>query len=57
VLEALQINAVETMDEVLRIALERAPQPRPDAAPEIPVWQQPPAPGGAVDGAVAGPPQ
>jgi ATP-dependent Lon protease len=57
VLEALQLNAVETMDEVLRIALERAPQPRPDAAPEIPVWQQPPAPGGTVDGAVAGPPQ
>jgi ATP-dependent Lon protease len=41
ILEALQINAVETMDEVLRIALERAPEPRVGGAPDIPVWQQP----------------
>ncbi len=45
VLEELQVNPVETMDEVLQIALERLPVPRTDANLEIaaPVWQQPPA--------------
>lgn len=50
ILEAMQINAVETMDEVLQIALERLPKPRPDA--EIPVWQNPPN-AGAIEGPVA----
>ena len=54
VLESLQINAVESMDEVLRIALERSPQPRSDASLDIPVWQQPPASAGAPDGPMAG---
>ncbi len=52
ILEALQINAVETMDEVLRIALERAPQPRPDGNLEIPVWQQPDVAGVGTGNAV-----
>lgn len=45
VLEELQVNPVETMDEVLQIALERLPVPRTDANLEIaaPVWQQQPA--------------
>lgn len=44
VLEELQVNPVETMDEVLQIALERLPVPRTDANLEIaaPVWQQQP---------------
>lgn len=43
VLEELQVNPVETMDEVLQIALERLPSPRTDANLEMaaPVWQQP----------------
>jgi ATP-dependent Lon protease len=40
ILESLQVNAVETMDEVLQIALERPPQPRANANLDIPVWQQ-----------------
>ncbi len=52
VLEALQINAVETMDEVLQIALERLPSPRPDANLEMPapVWQQTPPVAGTAEG-------
>jgi ATP-dependent Lon protease len=52
VLEALQINAVETMDEVLQIALERSPSPRPDANLEMPapVWQQTPPVAGTAEG-------
>jgi ATP-dependent Lon protease len=52
VLEALQIMAVETMDEVLQIALERLPSPRPDANIEIPapVWQQTPPVAGTAEG-------
>jgi ATP-dependent Lon protease len=51
ILEALQVNAVETMDEVLQFCLERPPTPRPDA--EIPVWQNPPPNAGAIEGPVA----
>ncbi|HKQ76561.1 MAG TPA: endopeptidase La [Blastocatellia bacterium] len=53
VIEALQINAVETMDEVLQIALERLPSPRPDANLEMAapaVWQQTPANAGTAEG-------
>jgi ATP-dependent Lon protease len=52
VLEALQINAVETMDEVLQIALERLPSPRADANLEMPapVWQQTPPVAGTAEG-------
>jgi ATP-dependent Lon protease len=32
----LQINLVDSMDEVLEVALERLPTPRPDLAQEIP---------------------
>jgi ATP-dependent Lon protease len=55
VLEALQINAVETMDEVLQIALERLPSPRPDANLELtaPVWQQTPPVAGTAEGPVS----
>ncbi|MGH9836897.1 MAG: endopeptidase La, partial [Blastocatellia bacterium] len=55
VLEALQINAVETMDEVLQIALERLPTPRSDQTPEMPapVWQQTPAGVGVAEGPVS----
>ncbi len=45
VLQVVQVNLVETMDEVLQIALERMPIPRPmiglDSTPDItaPLWQ------------------
>jgi ATP-dependent Lon protease len=56
VLDALQINLVDGMDEVLQIALERLPLPRPDANMEMtdPVWQQPPSGGVPAEGAVTG---
>jgi ATP-dependent Lon protease len=43
--QALQINLVETMDEVLQIALEKMPTPRADSALEMgsPLWQSHPA--------------
>jgi ATP-dependent Lon protease len=52
VLEALQINAVDTMDEVLQIALERLPSPRAEANLEMPasVWQQTPPVAGTAEG-------
>lgn len=55
VLDDLQVNAVETMDEVLQIALERLPSPRTDAM-EIPapVWQQPTTNIGPVGDSVTG---
>ncbi len=55
VLVDLQVNLVDGMDEVLHIALERLPTPRPDANPEMPapLWQQPGGPGGA-EGSVTG---
>lgn len=54
VLEELQINPVETMDEVLQIALERLPSPRTDANLEIaaPVWQQPVAMPGVAESSI-----
>ncbi len=54
IIESLQINAVETMDEVLQIALERLPSPRSDANLEAsaPVWRQPQASVGTADGPV-----
>ena len=43
VLETFQVNAVENMDEVLRIALERLPSVDPTAAElEAAIWQTPP---------------
>jgi ATP-dependent Lon protease len=55
VLGAFQINAVETMDEVLQVALERAPAPRPDTILEMsaPLWRQTPAGAGIVEGPVS----
>jgi ATP-dependent Lon protease len=52
VLDALQVNAVETMDEVLQIALERLPSPRADANLEMPapVWQPTPPVAGTAEG-------
>jgi ATP-dependent Lon protease len=54
VLEELQVNAVETMDEVLQIALERLPTPRTDAGLEMtpPVWQQPTTMPGTIEGSI-----
>lgn len=42
VLDELQVSPVETMDEVLQIALERLPSPLSDAGLDLtpPVWQQ-----------------
>ncbi|MEP7271632.1 MAG: endopeptidase La [Acidobacteriota bacterium] len=56
VIEALQINLVETMDEVLQIALERLPSPRPQASTDIapPLWDTPQSPSGPVEGVVTG---
>ena len=56
--QLLQINLVDTMDEVLQIALEKMPTPRP-AALEIgtALWQPPPtaeAPGSVVGGTTEG---
>ncbi len=42
ILETFQLNAVETMDEVLPIALERLPEADPEKAQiEAPLWQSP----------------
>jgi ATP-dependent Lon protease len=50
--QALQINLVETMDEVLQIALEKMPTPRVEPGMEIgsPVWQQPGSGGATTSG-------
>ncbi len=60
VLEAMQINLVDTMDEVLLLALERVPSPRvptipstPEIAPPGP-WEQPQTPAGSPEGIVSG---
>lgn len=43
ILEAFQLNAVETMDEVLQLALERLPEPLPTAHDlDVALWQTPP---------------
>jgi ATP-dependent Lon protease len=57
VLGALQVNLVEGMDEVLQIALERLPTPRPGANIEMaapPVWQQPATGSVPAEGSVTG---
>lgn len=56
VLNELQVNAVETMDEVLRIALEHLPAPRIEAALQmtVPVWQQPTTISGIGDSVISG---
>ncbi len=43
ILESLQVNLVETMDEVLPLALERIPTPRPEPVIDVvpPLWQTP----------------
>ena len=55
VLDTLQIIAVETMDEVLQVALERLPSPRPDANIVMPaqVWQQTPPVAGTAEGSLS----
>lgn len=55
VLEELQVNPVETMDEVLRIALERLPFSDSDASLEVtaPVWQQPSSISGTVESPIS----
>jgi ATP-dependent Lon protease len=61
--QALQINLVETMDEVLQIALEKMPTPRADSTLEMgaPLWQPHPTPeptsgntGATTEGSVNG---
>jgi ATP-dependent Lon protease len=56
VLNDLQVDLVEGMDEVLQIALERLPAPRPNANIEesAPVWQQPPSGPVPTEGSVTG---
>ncbi|HWQ35974.1 MAG TPA: endopeptidase La [Blastocatellia bacterium] len=55
ILEALHVNAVETMDEVLLIALERIPVPRPTVTADVapPLWS-PPVGAGQAEGSVTG---
>ncbi len=56
VIEALQIHLVETMDDVLQLALERLPSPRPTTSTDLtpPLWE-PPQPGnGSSEGIVTG---
>jgi len=55
-LESLQVNLVEGMDEVLQIALERLPTPRPGTNIEMaaPIWQQPPSGPVPAEGSVTG---
>jgi ATP-dependent Lon protease len=56
VLNELQVDLVDGMDEVLQIALERLPVPRPGANIEesAPVWQQPPSVPVPTEGSVTG---
>ncbi|MBS1789741.1 MAG: endopeptidase La [Acidobacteria bacterium] len=56
VLSELQINPVETMDEVLQIALERLPVLSPAVGTEatLPVWQQPKTISGINEGSISG---
>ncbi|MFN7947310.1 MAG: endopeptidase La [Blastocatellia bacterium] len=55
VLESLQVNAVGNMDEVLPLALERIPMPRPSITADVsaPLWQ-PPVVTGSGEGTVTG---
>jgi ATP-dependent Lon protease len=52
VLEAMQINLVDGMDEVLQLALERIPPTHIEIT--APVWQQPPAGTVPAEGPVTG---
>jgi ATP-dependent Lon protease len=56
VLNELQVDLVDGMDEVLQIALERLPAPRPNTNIEesAPVWQQPPSVPVPAEGSVTG---
>ncbi len=56
ILSELQISPVETMDEVLRIALERLPMAGTEAGLQmtVPVWQQPATIPGVVENSISG---
>lgn len=60
VLQEIQVNLAETMEEVLQIALERVPIPRPmsgmDSTPEItpPIWQTSTLVTGGAESSVTG---
>ncbi len=56
VLSELQVTPVETMDEVLQIALERLPVPSSDVGLQmaLPVWQQPNAITTAGESSISG---
>jgi ATP-dependent Lon protease len=56
VMEALQINLAETMDEVLQIALERLPTPRPAASADMTsaLWDPTQPPSSPNEGVVTG---
>jgi ATP-dependent Lon protease len=56
VVEAFQLNLVEMMDEVLQIALERLPAPRPATGAEVapPLWQAPQPGASTTEGSVTG---
>ncbi|HYE73928.1 MAG TPA: S16 family serine protease, partial [Blastocatellia bacterium] len=53
ILEAFQVNLVETMDEVLQLALERLPSPGIESTTDVaPVWQTPSGSTGSTEGSV-----
>jgi ATP-dependent Lon protease len=54
VLQAVQVNLVETMDEVLQIALERAPMPRAEPSSDLSpqLWQTPVVVAGTTEGTI-----
>jgi ATP-dependent Lon protease len=56
ILQELQVNLAENMDDVLQIALERLPSPRPTHGPEIspPLWQTHTIVTGATESSVTG---
>jgi ATP-dependent Lon protease len=56
IIESMQITLAEWMDDVLQVALERPPLPRPDANIEISEAVWPPPPSGSVptEGSVTG---
>ncbi|MBP6819975.1 MAG: endopeptidase La [Acidobacteria bacterium] len=56
ILSELQVNPVETMDEVLRIALERLPMSGTETGLQlaVPIWQQPATIPGVVENSISG---
>jgi len=56
IIETLQINVIETMDDVLQIALERLPSPRPPASADLtpPLWEPAPPGSAPAEGVVTG---